>query len=254
MDLLAVATEAAKKGGEVVLKYFETGVARRVKDDKSFVTAADTESEAAILAEIKKRFPGHGILSEESGAESKNSRYEWIIDPLDGTANFVNGIPFFAVSVAALCQGEPVAAVVYNPITESLYSAAKGTGTMYNGKAVRVSDGGKEHAFVTFAPGKKEKERLNMLFLNAERFVKSKRYFGCAALDLAYVARGGTEGVLFLGLNKWDYAAGVLLVLEAGGVITDFKGAPWTFGSSDFFIASNGKVHPELVQLAATVA
>jgi myo-inositol-1(or 4)-monophosphatase len=250
MNLLNAAIAAAKKGGEAVLRRFETSIERHVKADKSFVTAADTEAEAAILREIKKSFPNHSILSEESGAEKNNSEYEWIIDPLDGTANFVNGIPLFAVSIAALKNGVPVAGVVYQPAGNSLYAAEKGKGATWNGKRVKVSDGDREHAVITFAPGKKEKERLNALFASAERFVKSKRYLGCAAPDLAYVARGGTEGIFFLGLNKWDYAAGVLLVQEAEGVITDFSGAPWVFGSSDFFIASNGRIHDALLSLA----
>ncbi|HBV00994.1 MAG TPA: inositol monophosphatase [Candidatus Taylorbacteria bacterium] len=254
MDLLDVAITAAKKGGEAVLRHFETSVERRVKTDKSFVTAADTEAESVILKEIKNAFPNHSILSEESGAEKQHSPYEWIIDPLDGTANFVNGIPLFAVSIAILKNGAPVAGVVYQPVGHSLYTAEKGKGTCWNGKQVKVSDGDKEHAMITFAPGKREKKRLNALFGAAEQFVKSKRYLGCAALDLAYVARGGTEGVFFLGLNKWDYAAGVLLVQEAGGKITDFSGAPWVFGSSDFFVASNEEAHNDLLKLAATIS
>ncbi len=254
MDLFNVAITAAQKGGEVVSRYFDTGIAREVKDDKSFVTAADTEAESAIIAHIKKHFPNHSILSEESGAEKQNSPYEWVIDPLDGTANFVNGIPLFAVSIAALKDGVPVIGVVFQPVGNSIYAAERGKGTYWNGKKVRVSDGDTEHAVITFDPGKKEKDKLNALFGNAERFVKSKRYLGCAALSLAFVARGGTEGVFFLGLNKWDYAAGALLVKEAGGKITDFAGAPWVFGGSDFFIASNGKVHDDLLKLAASAS
>lgn len=254
MTLLETATSAAQKAGDILLRYFETSVRREVKEDKSFVTAADTEAEAAIIAEIKKSFPDHSILSEESGAERQDSPYEWVIDPLDGTANFINGIPLFAVSIAALKDGIPVAGVIFQPVGNSLYVAEKGKGTYWNGKRVRVSNGDKEHAVITFDPGKKQKDILNALFAHAERFVKSKRYLGCAALSLAFVARGGTEGVFFLGLNKWDFAAGVLLVEEAGGQLTDFSGAPWTFGSNDFFIASNGKVHNDLLQLAASVA
>ncbi len=253
MDLLTVATTAAKKGGAIISRYFETSIAREVKDDKSFVTVADKEAETAIIAEIKKQFPEHSILSEESGAETKSSPFEWIIDPLDGTANFVNGIPLFAVSIAVLKDGVPVAGVIYQPVGNSLYSAERGQGTKWNGKKVSVSDGTTEHAVITFSPGKKAKKQLNELFGNAEDFVKSKRYLGCAALDLAYVARGGTEGVFFLGLNKWDYAAGVLLVEEAGGAITDFAGKPWVFGASDYFIASNGIVHPALLKLAKSI-
>lgn len=249
MEILDIAIEAAKKGGMIALRYFETSIEREVKEDKSFVTKADKESETAIITHIKKYFPDHSILSEESGEDKRGSPYQWIIDPLDGTANFVNGIPLFAVSIAVLKDGVPNVAVVYNPVGDSLYAAEIGKGTFWNRKRVTVSDGGKDHAVITFAPGKKSKKELNALFSNVERFVKSKRYLGCAALDLAYVARGGTEGVFFLGLNKWDYAAGVLLVSEAGGLITDFSGKPWNFGSSDFFIASNGKVHDVLLKL-----
>ena len=143
-----------------------------------------------------------------------------MIDPLDGTANFLNGIPIFAVSIALVHRGVPIVGVVYGPVTDSLYAGERGKGVEWNGKKVTVSDDGAEHAMISFGPGKKEKAHLNKLFLNAEQFVKSKRYLACAALDLAYVARGGTEGFICLGLNKWDYAAGALLIEEAGGKVT----------------------------------
>jgi len=261
-DILSVAISAARKAGAVTLRYFETSIAREVKADKSFVTQADTEAEAVILKEIKKHFPGHSILSEESGAETRASEFEWVIDPLDGTANFINGIPLFAVSIAALRCGIPHAAVVYQPVGDSLYAAERGKGATWissgrpgsargKGKRVRVSDGGAEHAMISFGPGKKEKKRLNRLLSATEQFVKSKRYLGSCALELAYVARGGTEGFICLGLNKWDYAAGVLLVEEAGGKITDCSGKPWQFGGNDFFVASNGVVHDTLLRLAS---
>jgi myo-inositol-1(or 4)-monophosphatase len=249
MPLLDVAISAAKKAGAITLRYFETSVAREVKEDKSFVTAADKEAEAAIIAEIKKHFPDHGIIGEESGEERSSSAFQWVIDPLDGTGNFVNGIPLFSVSIAALKDGAPVAAVVYQPVGDSLYAAEKDKGATWKGKQVRVSDGDAEHAMVSFGPGKKEKEKMNALFFAAERFVKSKRYFGSCALELAYLARGGTEGFICIGLHKWDYAAGALLVSEAGGKITDFSGAPWRFGSGDYFVASNGVLHPALLEL-----
>lgn len=254
MDLLSTATCAARKAGDILLRYFETSVRREVKTDKSFVTTADTEAEAAIIAEIKKSFPDHGILGEESGEETSTSAFQWVIDPLDGTANFVNGIPLFAVSIAVLKDGAPVVGVVYQPVGNSFYAAERGKGTFWNEKQVRVSDGNAEHAMITFGPGKKEKEKLNRLLAATERFVKSKRYLGSCALELAYLARGGTEGFICLGLNRWDFAAGVLLVTEAGGTLTDFSGAPWSFGSSDFFIASNGKVHGDLLKLAGSVS
>ncbi|PIQ68900.1 MAG: inositol monophosphatase [Candidatus Taylorbacteria bacterium CG11_big_fil_rev_8_21_14_0_20_46_11] len=254
MDLLSVAMEAAKKGGAVVSSYFETALSREVKEDKSFVTAADKESETVILAEIKKHFPNHGILSEESEEQKSASPYQWVIDPLDGTANFLNGIPMFAVSIAVLQDGVPVAGVVYHPIGDAMYAAAKGKGMTWKGKSVRVSEDAHDHAMISFGPGKREKEHLNKMLSNAESFVKSKRYLGCTALELGFVARGGTEGFICIGLNKWDYAAGVLLAQEAGGTITDFEGKPWIFGSSDFFIASNGVVHSALLKLVASTS
>lgn len=250
--MLNVAIDVAKKAGAITLRYFETSVAREVKADKSFVTAADKEAEAAIIADIKKHFPDHGILGEESGEVKTDSPYSWVIDPLDGTGNFVNGIPLFSVSIAALENGKPIAAVVYQPVGDSLYAAEKGKGTMWKGKRVRVSDGDAEHAMISFGPGKKEKEKLNRLFSASEGFFKSKRYLGSAALELAYLARGGTEGFICFGLNRWDYAAGVLLVAEAGGKLTDFEGKPWSLGDGDSFVASNGVVHDALLALVKT--
>lgn len=254
MHFLDVAIKAAKKGGAVALRYFETSVAREVKEDKSFVTIADKKSEEVIMREIAKAFPTHGFLCEESGETASASDYQWVIDPIDGTANFVNGIPLFAVSVALLKGGVPIVGVVYNPVGDSLYATAKGKGVRWNGKKVRVSDGTPEHAMISFGPGKKQRERMNALFLHANDFVKTKRYLGSCALELAYVARGGTEGFICLGLNKWDYAAGVLLVEEAGGKITDWNGKKWTFGGDGYFIASNGKAHDALLSLVKTVS
>lgn len=253
-DFLDIAVEAARKGGEITLRHFETSVAREVKADKSFVTAADKEAEAAIIATIQKHFPTHGFLAEESGASNNASEYMWVIDPLDGTANFVNGLPLFSTSVSLIHAGEPVIGVVYHAFGDALYAAEKGKGTTWKGRPVRVSDGNAEHAMITFEPGKKEKGRLNALFSNTEKFVKSKRYIGSCALALASLARGGIEGVFVIGLDKWDYAAGIVLVEEAGGKITDFEGKPWVFGSGDYFIASNGVVHGSLLTLAAASA
>ena len=250
---LEVAIEAARKGGATTLRHFETSVPREVKADKSFVTAADKEAEAAIIATIKQSFPAHGFLAEESGASDNSSEFMWVIDPLDGTANFVNGLPLFSTSVALIRGGEPVIGVVYHALGDAVYAAERGKGATWKGEPMHVSDGGPEHAMVTFEPGKKEKERLNALFSNTERFGKPKRYIGSCALALATLARGGIEGVFVIGLDKWDYAAGVLLVEEAGGKITDSHGKLWAFGSGDHFIASNGAVHDALLALAQSI-
>ncbi len=251
--MLDAAIEAAKKGGEVLSRYFETlGLEREEKDDRSFVTKADKESEKAIVEILTKAYPEHGFLGEEGSDTKPNAEYRWVIDPLDGTTNFVNGIPLFAVSIAAVKSGAPVASVVYNPVTNSLYAAEKGKGTTYNGRKVVVSKQKAERGIVSFGPGKHAKEELNALLSRTEAFFKSKRYLGATALELAYLARGGTEAFGSLGLQKWDYAAGVLLVLESGGTITDFDGNPWTF-EENHFIASNGIAHEAMKALVKTV-
>lgn len=249
--MLTVAIEAARKGGEVLSNYFDSPDMRReLKDDKTFVTAADTEAEKAIVAVIQKNFPDHGILGEEGSDVNPGAEYRWVIDPLDGTKNFANGIPIFAASIALLKGDEVVAAVVYNPVTRSLYAAEKGKGATYNGAPAHVSLQEAKMGVVTFGPGQKDKEALNTAFTISEQYFKSKRYLGCAALDLAYVSRGGTEAFICIGLKKWDYAGGALLITEAGGKITNYQGGGWNV-DEPYFVASNGVAHGAALKVAA---
>lgn len=251
--MLDTAVEAARKAGEVLSRYFEmTALERTVKDDKSFVTKADRESEEIIVSMIKEAYPEHCIIGEEGTDRNRGAEYQWFIDPLDGTNNFVNGIPIFAISIALVKSGEPVASVIYNPVTHSMYAAEKGSGMTYNGKPTRVSDQGADLGLVGFGPGGKEGKRLlDQAFVASSKHFKSKRYLGSTALELGYLARGGTEGFFCFGLKKWDYAAGTLLIREAGGVITDMRGGPWNL-DTQYFIASNGVVHEKLVDIAKT--
>ena len=249
LEMLNTAIKAAEAAGEIVKRYFEkTGLERKTKDDATFVTLADKEAEDAIIKVIKAEYPDHGILGEETGRGNSQSSYLWVIDPLDGTTNFVNGIPIFATSIALIENGLPIVGVVHNPITNSLYAAEKGKGATYNGRSAYVSDQGAKEGVITFGPGVGEKEKFSVLFSQSGVIFKSRRYLGSTALELGFVSRGGTEGVIVIGLNKWDYAAGVLLVQEAGGMITDWQGKPCTL-DQNFFIASNGKVHKELLEL-----
>jgi len=253
--MLTLAVESAQKAGEILTHYFEmTGLERTVKDDKSFVTKADTEAEEIIASAIKRAFPKHGIVGEEGTDHNPRAEYLWVVDPVDGTNNFVNGIPLFAVSIAVIKDGLPVVAVVYNPVTNSLYTAERGGGMEYNGKKTTVSNQTADLGLVSFGPGGAEGKRLlNVAFTNASARFKTKRYFGATALELAYLARGGTEAFVCLGLKKWDYAAGTLLVEEAGGTITDLKGNPWTL-EQNYFCASNSVVHDDLISLTAPLA
>lgn len=252
--MMHIAIEAAQKGGEVLSKYFEmVGLERELKDDTSFVTKADAEAEEVIVRTIRDAYPNHGFLGEEGSNANADAEYVWVIDPLDGTKNFVNGIPIFAISIALLKGDVVVAAVVYNPITHSVYTAEKGHGTTYNGTPVTVSKQEAHLGVVTFGPGQKDKETLNTLFTGSEKFFKSKRYLGCTALELGYVARGGTEGFVCIGLKTWDYAAGALLITEAGGTITTWKGEPWRL-EENYFIASNGVAHDAMKALVQGIS
>jgi len=248
--MLDTAIEAAKEAGEILKSYFETSLEKRLKDDKSIVTEADEKAEASIIEIIKTKYPDHGFWGEESGKQNAQAEYVWVIDPLDGTNNFVNGIPLFATSIGLVRNNVPVAAAVYNPVTDSMFSAEQGKGAWWNGKTMHVSEQGADTAMITIGTSSKaeDKELVHKCFVASKDYVKSVRYLGSAVLELAYLARGGTEGVLNIGTKKWDYAAGSLLVLEAGGAITDFQGKPWDF-SQNYFIASNGVIHPHLVRL-----
>lgn len=247
--------EAARKAGDIIASYFEmTGLPREVKDDKSFVTKADKEAEEIIVRTIKASFPDHSILAEEGGEEKTASPYRWIIDPLDGTANFLNGIPVFGVSIGVFKNGEPCAAAVYHPLTKGMYSAARGLGVFWNGKKVKVSNQEAAQGVVTFGLGRKpiEREQFNKLFFNLEKVFKSRRHLGSAALEMAYIAAGGVEASVSLGTKPWDHAAGAVLILEAGGKITDFSGQPWKLGEQNF-VASNGVAHEALLHAVKSI-
>ncbi|MDP3948533.1 MAG: inositol monophosphatase family protein [bacterium] len=248
--MIETAIEAAKKGGEIALKYFETELEHEIKDDKSFVTKADKETESAILEVLKSKFPEHSFLAEETGESGSKSEYMWVIDPIDGTANFVNGLPLWAISIGLVKNGEAILAVVYNPLINLLVYAEKGKGLWCNGVRSHVSAQEKDKAMITAGVGRAPdvKDKLASFFRESPKHIKTYRYIGSAALELAILARGGTEGFVAFGNSKWDYAAGALLVQEGGGKLTDFKGNPWNL-EENYFIASNGVVHNEILEI-----
>ncbi|MCH7955159.1 MAG: inositol monophosphatase [Candidatus Marinimicrobia bacterium] len=209
---------------------------------------ADRESEEIIKRIILESFPEHSILGEETGMTKNKDEYVWHIDPLDGTRNFANGIPVFAISIALIYEDAVFVAVVYNPITQSLFYAEKGQGAYLNNKKIYVSTDDKEHSIVTVSPGKLDvnKKLFLELYYNLPKSVRSMRNLGCTAIELAYIARGGIEANIQLGLNTYDFAAATLLVQEAGGKITKLDGSLWTFPENKF-IASNGVFHDILV-------
>ncbi|OGI68386.1 hypothetical protein A2738_00665 [Candidatus Nomurabacteria bacterium RIFCSPHIGHO2_01_FULL_42_15] len=246
---LETAILAALEAGKVLEKYFETEILKDFKEDKSIVTLADKESEEIIKKIIFGAFPEHSILGEETGMNGergKESEYVWHVDPVDGTRNFANGIPLFAVSIALERKGEIIVGVVYNPATHSLFYAEKGSGAYLNDNKIFVSKDNTDHAIVTVSPGK-ERHIILELYHDLPKVVRSVRNLGATALELAYVARGGLEANIQLGRNvSYDFAAGVFLVQEAGGKITNLDGSSWKF-PENHLIASNGVFHDMLV-------
>jgi len=223
------------------------------KGPADFVSTADHKADATLRQELGQARPGYGFLTEEGGATpGTDNSHRWIIDPLDGTSNFLHGLPHFAISIALEHDGEIVAAVVLDPIKSDLFWAERGTGAYHNDRRLRVSSRRKlnEALVATGAPFMGHGERGPFLAeLNAALGVTAGvRRWGAAALDLAYVAAGRYEGYWERDLSSWDTAAGALLVREAGGYVSQIDGSPWT-PDSPSLLAANDKLHRPLIDL-----
>jgi myo-inositol-1(or 4)-monophosphatase len=248
---VAVAERAARAGAVVLSRWFRAGnleVRRKAPND--FVTRADHESEAAVMAAIRAAFPDHTVLTEESGLLPGSDRsVEWIIDPLDGTTNFLQGLPVWCVSVGCRRGGELVAGAVVDPQGGNVFVAERGSGARWNGQPMRVSPrDGLAGAFLATGYPFRAHAALDV-YLAAFREVfasaRAIRRCGAAALDLAYTAAGVYDGFFEFRLSPWDVAAGGLLLREAGGVVSDLDGgARWLSGGN--VIAGNAAVHREL--------
>jgi myo-inositol-1(or 4)-monophosphatase len=235
-------------------------VATEYKGDADLVTAADRAVEKLIRTRLGQSFPSHGIYGEEGTRERLEGEYRWYVDPLDGTTNFAHGFPQFCVSLglehrppgtAPAEDGTLVAGVVYDPMRDEIFTARRGRGAELNGKPIHVSPVGQvlESLLATGFPSRKRHLSPNIHFYH-EFTLRSHgvRRAGSAALDLAYVAAGRMEAFWEFNLNPWDTAAGILLVTEAGGRVTDFSGDPYKLDSREI-LASNGRIHAELVKL-----
>jgi myo-inositol-1(or 4)-monophosphatase len=257
-DLLTTATLAARAGAEVLRRYFRTAdLEIRVKGDNDFVTRADQESEAAIVGVLRGRFPDHDVLGEEGGFSaggvltSGGAEHEWLIDPLDGTTNFLQGLGVFAISIGCRHRGEMAAAVVYDPIGEHLFTAARGAGAFWNGRRMAVSGRpGLSSAFLATGYPFRARASLDVyLAVFRDVFLEARaiRRCGAAALDLAYTAAGVYDGFFEFRLSPWDIAAGLLLVREAGGLVSDLDGGERFFDSGNVIAGAPG-VHRDLLQ------
>ncbi len=245
--------EIAKEAGEIIKEGFGKNISIEFKTDSSnLVTNIDKNSEKIILDFIKKDYPTHSVIAEETGNAKGSSDYTWVIDPLDGTTNFAHGLPLFSVSIGVQKNGETIYGVIYDVMRDVIFSAEKGSGTFENGKIVSVSKNTEleKSLLVTGFPYGIKDDYLDAIKYFSSFIVHSRgvRRLGSAAIDFCYVANGVFDGFWEAKLNPWDVCAGLLLVEEAGGKTTDYNGNPISIFSSNF-LATNGKVHKSMLDI-----
>lgn len=252
--MLQLAIDAALEAGRFLK--MNIGKIKQIEhkygEERNLVTEIDKKAEQLIIEKIKKRYPHHDFLGEESGSHKATSEYKWIIDPLDGTTNYTHGLGIFCTSIGLEHQGETVLGVIYDPSADELFTAEKDKGAYLNNRRIRVSQTKRlmESLIVTGFPYDIKNNPYHAVehFSNVLMESQAVRRLGSAALDLSYVACGRFDGFWEVTLNPWDMAAGVLLVQEAGGKFTNFKGFP-----SDIYtpnvLATNGLIHDQLVEV-----
>jgi myo-inositol-1(or 4)-monophosphatase len=255
-DILAVATEAALKAGGILRDNIHGIREITLKGDINLVTEMDMRSERVVVETLLASFPGHGVIAEEETRIQNGSGFTWIIDPLDGTTNYAHGYPCFSVSIALEQEGEIVVGVVYDPMRDELFTAQKKKGAFLNGKPIRVSGIDtliKSLLATGFPYDRKVSEKNNMDYFHDLLMASQEvRRDGSAALDLCSVASGRFDGFWELKLKPWDVAAGILIVLEAGGRVSDFSGTKFSI-HDDEILASNGKIHGPMLEILNSV-
>jgi len=252
---LNVMIAAARKAGRKLIRDFGEieNLQISLKGPADFVTIADQRTEKILIEELSRARPGYNFLVEESGViEGPDKTHRFIIDPLDGTTNFLHGIPHFAISIGLEREGQFVSAVVFNPVTDEMYMAEKGHGAYLNDKRLRVAARKqmKEALLATGIPflGRDGHERFLKELAPVMNTSSGVRRFGSAALDLAYVAAGRFDAFWERGLKAWDVAAGILLVREAGGIVSDLDGGQ-TMLETGHILAANESLHPQILKL-----
>jgi myo-inositol-1(or 4)-monophosphatase len=250
--MLNIAVRAARKAGSIINRAaLAGGLNVRSKRAKDYVTQVDQAAEQAIIEIVKKAYPEHGFLAEESGAAGVDAEYVWVIDPIDGTTNFIHGFPQYCTSIGIQQRGVLTHAVVYDPVANELFTASKGRGAVLNDRRMRVTPLTKlGEALVGTGFPFKEVTRLDLYMRQLGTMMKTcsgVRRAGAAALDLAYVACGRMDAFWELGLSPWDMAAGALLIQEAGGLVGDLNGDSGYLESGDI-VAATPKIFPALLE------
>ena len=224
-----------------------------VKGPGDFVTVSDTKVEKILVDELQKARPTYSILSEEIGKISKDESFKWIIDPIDGTANFLHGIPHFAISIGLEKDREIICGIIYDPIKDEMFVAEKGNGSYLNNQRIRVSSRSKLKDCIIFTGGPKKESKDRELALKEHNDFSSKihipiRKLGSASLDMAYVAAGRCDGFWQRNLNYWDIAAGIIIIRESGGFVTDFYGEN-KYLENKTILATNSKINKEMIEV-----
>lgn len=249
---LEMAVRAARDAGRIQVEAFDKPHTVDFKGETNLVTDVDRACEEAIHSLLRRAFPTHDFLMEESVTPRTDSPFLWVVDPLDGTTNYTHRYPQFCCSIALQHEGKTVLGVVYDPIREELFTALTGSGAFLSGERIRTSDEDQliRCLIATGFPNEIRTARDKNLrkFARILLLVRSVRRSGSAALDLCYLAAGRLDGYWVLTLSPWDAAAGVLLVQEAGGCVTDLKGAPPHL-HTEAFVASNGRIQEQLLTL-----
>ncbi|MCL4253139.1 MAG: inositol monophosphatase [Anaerolineae bacterium] len=254
--VLSTATTVARDAGKILMSHFERPLTITTKSSPyDVVTQADAEAEAFILKTVAQLYPDHHLIAEESGESGGTGAYNWVIDPLDGTVNFAHSLPVFSVSIALTdAEMTPLVGVVYNPVADELFSAVKGGGAFLNDQPIRVSDTRTvgEALLASGFPYDKSTDPDNNLMQWGKFLIQARglRRLGSAALDLCYVAAGRFDGYWEAKLKLWDFMAGLLIVQESGGTVTDYRGGvglPMIRGAR--LVASNGHLHQQMIDI-----
>jgi myo-inositol-1(or 4)-monophosphatase len=244
-----VAIKAIRLAGKILRENFAKKIKAKAKADRDFVTDIDLKADQAISQLIKINYPDDEILSEESRYEKRKNGFTWIIDPIDGTHNYIHHIDIFGTSIALAFKGKVLLGAIYMPLSGQLYIAEKGKGAFLNGKRIRVSRRKLSAATLIYDSSIRINKRPMLASLGrlSER-VFNIRMFGSTVRSLAYVAEGKAEAEIEFNDKVWDFAAGLLLVEEAGGMASDFQGRPWNIHTHGY-VASNGLIHEKLLRL-----
>ena len=250
-NILTVATDAAREAGAFLKASFRTALSVETKEDKSLVTNVDREAERIIVDRIQAAFPGHDVLAEERGRTSRGSEHCWIIDPMDGTHNYIRGLRSYGICVGVRKGEAFIVGVIYMPETDELYSAEQGSGAFRNGTPIHVSARADLSACTMGFDSELRQDTARKLRALGELCPRifNIRLIGSSARNLSHVAEGALDGVIEFSDKLWDFAAGVVLVTEAGGRMTRHDGAPLTAGDTAY-IASNRLIHDPLQKIA----